>query len=66
MQPTLTAQDCPKYIADIKQEINIRYDPAAANARQAIADAAKLQADGKYADCVATAEKTLTSLGVKR
>jgi hypothetical protein len=66
MQPTLTEQDCPKYIAAINKEISIRYDPAAANARQAIADATKLQTDKKYADCVATAEKTLTALGVKR
>jgi hypothetical protein len=64
-QPTWTAQDCPKYIADVSKELNIRFDPAAANARQMIANAQQLQSAGKWGDCVATAQKALASLGVK-
>jgi hypothetical protein len=51
-------EDCPKLISEINYATNVRFDPAAANARQVAANAAKLQADGRYADCYAAAQPT--------
>ena len=49
-------QDCPKVIGEINAAASVRFDPAAANARQVVADAARLQTEGRYADCYATAQ----------
>jgi hypothetical protein len=51
-------QDCPKLIAEIYAATNVRFDPAAASAKQTAADAMKLQADGKYSECFSTALAT--------
>ena len=51
-------EDCPKLISEINAATNVRFDPAAANARQVVANAAKLQADGRYAECFAATQPT--------
>ena len=51
-------EDCPKLISEINAATNVRFDPAAANARQVVANASKLQADGRYAECFAAAQPT--------
>lgn len=51
-------EDCPKVIAEINAAAGVRFDPAAASARQAIVDANKLQADGRYAECFSRAQAT--------
>jgi hypothetical protein len=48
-------QDCPKVIGEIYAAASVRFDPAAANARQVAADAARLQTEGRYAECYAAA-----------
>jgi hypothetical protein len=58
-------EDCPKLIDRINRETNIRFDPAAANAKVTAAQATKMQADKKYTECVTAAQAALTSLGVK-
>jgi hypothetical protein len=59
-------QDCPKFIAEITRLTNVRFDPAAASAKQTAAEATTQQADGKYAECVTTARAALASLGLMR
>jgi len=49
-------EDCPKVIAEINAATGVRFDPTASSARQAVADAMKLQADGRYAECFSTAK----------
>ena len=49
-------EDCPKVISEINAAAAIRFDPTATSARQAAADAMKLQADGRYAECFSTAK----------
>jgi hypothetical protein len=56
--PVIRQQDCPKLISEINTATNVRFDPAAANARQVAADASRLQADGRYAECFAAAQPT--------
>ena len=56
--PVIRQQDCPKLISEINSATNVRFDPTAANARQVSADAARLQADGRYAECWAAAQPT--------
>ena len=51
-------QDCPKVIAEINAATSVRFDPAAANARQAAADAMKPQTEGRYTECFSTAQAT--------
>ena len=51
-------QDCPKLISEINAATAVRFDPAAANAKQVAAQAAKMQADGKYVECFSTAQTT--------
>ena len=48
-------QDCPKVIGEIYAAASVRFDPAAANAREVAANAARLQTEGRYAECYATA-----------
>src|SRR5262245_27843063 len=55
-------EDCPKLISEINTATNVRFDPAAANARQVSANAAKLQAEGRYAECFAAAQPTRDQL----
>src|SRR5262245_36598101 len=55
-------EDCPKLISEINTSTNVRFDPAAANARQVAANAAKLQAEGRYAECFAAAQPTRDQL----
>jgi hypothetical protein len=50
--------DCPKLISEINAATNVRFDPAAANARQVAANASRLQTDGRYAECYAAAQPT--------
>src|SRR5262245_2619568 len=50
--------ECQKLICEINTAQNVRFDPAAANARQVAANAARLQADGRYAECWAAAQPT--------
>jgi hypothetical protein len=49
-------QDCPKLIYQINRATAVRFDPAAADARQVAAGAERLQAEGRYAECFSTAE----------
>jgi len=49
-------QDCPKVIGQIYAAASVRFDPTAANARQVAADAARLQTEGRYAECYAAAQ----------
>jgi hypothetical protein len=66
VQPTqVQQQDCPKVIAEVNTAISVRFDATAANARQAVAEATKRQADGKYFECYSTARAALTSLGAQ-
>jgi len=61
MAPTpgiVQQQDCPKVIGQIYAATSVRFDPAAANARQVAADAARLQNEGRYAECYAAAQPT--------
>ena len=51
-------EDCPKVIAEINAATGVRFDPTASGARQAAADAMKLQADGQYAECFSKAQAT--------
>jgi hypothetical protein len=51
-------QDCPKVIAEINAATRVRFDPAAVNARQVAANAGRLQTEGRYAECYATAQPT--------
>jgi hypothetical protein len=55
-------EDCPKVIGEINAAAGVRFDPAAASARQAVLDANKLQADGKYAECFSRAQATRDAL----
>jgi hypothetical protein len=64
--PPMSPPDCPKLIQEIGTTTSIRFDPAAANAKEKAVHAAKLQADGKQADCVKMAQDTLASLGIKK
>jgi hypothetical protein len=64
--PQVQPQDCPKFIAEITRLTNVRFDPAAASAKQTAAQATTQQADGKYAECVTTARAALASLGLMR
>jgi hypothetical protein len=54
----VTQQDCPKVIAEINAATNVRFDPLAAAARQTAGNAARLQTEGKYVECFATAQAT--------
>lgn len=56
-------QDCPKVIAEINAATAVRFDPTAADAKQAAVNAAKLQSDGKYAECFSAAQTTRDLLG---
>ena len=56
--PVIRQQDCPKLISEINTATNVRFDPTAADARQVAANAARLQADGRYAECWAAAQPT--------
>jgi hypothetical protein len=49
-------QDCPKVIGQIYAAASVRFDPTAASARQVAADAARLQTEGRYAECYAAAQ----------
>jgi len=51
-------EDCPRVIAQINAATAVRFDPTAASARQAAVDAAKLQTDGRYAECFSKAQAT--------
>ncbi|HEY7539700.1 MAG TPA: hypothetical protein VIF11_06130 [Methylomirabilota bacterium] len=53
---TVQQQDCPKVIGEISSATSVRFDPAAANARQVAADAARLQTEGRYTECYAAAQ----------
>ena len=59
-------ENCPRLIAQIVRETNIRFDPTAANAKVAAAQATKMQADKNYTACVKTTEDALASLGIKK
>src|SRR5262245_47522283 len=56
--PFVRQEDCPKLIGEINAATNVRFDPVAANAKQVAADATKLQADGRYAECFAAVQPT--------
>jgi hypothetical protein len=64
--PPPTPEDCPRLIDRIARETNIRFDPTAANAKIAAAQATKMQADKNYAGCVKAAQDALASLGIKK
>ena len=55
-------EDCPKVIGEINAASGVRFDPTASSARQAVADANKLQADGRYAECFSKAQATRDAL----
>jgi hypothetical protein len=59
-------EDCPKFVTEITRLTNVRFDPTAAEAKQAAARATALQAEGKYAECLATARPALASVGLVR
>jgi hypothetical protein len=59
-------EDCPRLIDQIDRDTNIRFDPAAANAKVVAVQARKLQADGKYTECVRASQDALASLGIKQ
>jgi hypothetical protein len=63
--PALAFQ-CPKLIAQINEATNIRFDPAAATAKEKAADAAKLHAEGKHDESVKAAQAGLDALGIKK
>lgn len=49
-------QDCPKLISQINRATAVRFDPEAAGARQVVASAERLQAEGRYAECFSAVE----------
>jgi hypothetical protein len=51
-------EDCPKVIAEINAATAVRFDPTASSAKQTVADAMKLQADGNYAECFSRTQAT--------
>jgi hypothetical protein len=55
-------EDCPKVIGEINAASGVRFDPTASGARQVVADANKLQADGRYAECFSKAQATRDAL----
>jgi hypothetical protein len=61
--PALAFQ-CPKLIKKIDDEVAIRFDPAAADARAKAAEAADLHAKGKHAEAEQTAKDGLKLLGM--
>jgi hypothetical protein len=61
--PALAFQ-CPKLVKKIEDEVAIRYDPAAADARAKAAQAAELHAAGKHAEAEAAAKDGLKLLGM--
>lgn len=56
--PVIRQQDCPKLISEINTATNVRFDPTASDARQVAANAARLQSEGRYAECWAAAQPT--------
>ena len=61
--PVLASQ-CPTLIKKIEDEVAIRFDPAAAEARAKAAEAAELHAQGKHAESEKAAKEGLKLLGM--
>jgi hypothetical protein len=57
------AFQCPKLVKQIEAETALRFDPAAANAKQAAAESASLHAAGKHAEAEQKAKEALKGLG---
>jgi hypothetical protein len=62
---TAQAFQCPKLVKQIDDATAQRYDAAAANARQAAAEAQALHAAGKHAEAEQKAKEALATLGTK-
>jgi len=60
--PALAFQ-CPKLIAQINTESGSRFDAASAGAKEKVAEAQKLHAEGKHADSEKVAKEGLALLG---
>jgi hypothetical protein len=60
------AFQCPKLIQELGAATAIRYDPAAAAAKEKAAQAAKLHADGQHDASVKAAQDGLAMLGIKK
>lgn len=62
----VTPQDCPKFIAEINRLTAVRFDEAAASAKATAEQAATLQAQGKYPECVNIARVAIAALAPPR
>jgi hypothetical protein len=60
------AFQCPKLISELSDATSIRYDPAAAAAKEKAAQASKLHGEGKHEESVKAAQDGLAMLGVKK
>ena len=61
--PALAFQ-CPKLVKKIEEETAIRFDPAAADAKDKAAQAAELHAKGNHAEAEKVAKEGLKILGM--
>ena len=59
------AFQCPKLVQQLNAATATRFDAAAANAKQAAAEANALHAAGKHAEAEKTAKDALATLGIK-